>query len=262
MLLFLILVSCEKAIDWDFEPEPGDKKVVNALFTDERKNQQLSISYSIHQPGQIPVPIKNASVVLSSDDSLWIFKEDSLNPGSYMARFALQSGVEYTLVIALGDEIITARESLAEGREFDPPVFVLDPEDNRYYIDRIGNPFDPQYAAMYEVIADWSQVPGFESTPVSECQALLYFYTLPTLDVSQLLPPPLQKTGFPAGSRIDINRYSLTPSHAEYIRQVLLETSWSGGLWALEPANVPTNLSGNALGYMGLCGKTSLSLFL
>jgi hypothetical protein len=88
----------------------------------------------------------------------------------------------------------------------------------------------------------------------------MLFYTLPTLDVSEIFAPVMESISFPAGTIITERRYSLTPEHAEFLREMLLETSWTGGLFSVANSNVTTNLSEGAAGYFGACSVTSLSL--
>jgi hypothetical protein len=88
----------------------------------------------------------------------------------------------------------------------------------------------------------------------------MLFYTLPTLDVSEIFAPEMEKILFPGGTIITERRYSLTPGHAEFIRELMLETNWTGGLFSLANSNVMTNLSDGAIGYFGACSVTSLSL--
>ena len=109
---------------------------------------------------------------------------------------------------------------------------------------------------MYEILLDWSAVPGFEQQNPDSCKAVLYYYTLPTIEVSQVLAPTLEKVTFPKGTLITERRYSLTDEHAAYFRALLLETTWSGGFFNTASANVPTNLSTGALGFFGACGVT------
>jgi len=129
-----------------------------------------------------------------------------------------------------------------------------------YYLDKVAIPFDPSSPAIYQITADWSEVSGYTQLPSEQTHAVIYFFSLSTLDVSQLLPPASEKIGFPAGTIMDVKRFALTQSHAEYWRQVLLETSWAGGLFATEPANIISNFSNDALGWFGLCGTTQLSV--
>jgi hypothetical protein len=70
----------------------------------------------------------------------------------------------------------------------------------------------------------------------------------------------MQSVYFPAGTIISERRYSLTPEHAEFVREMLLETNWTGGLFTVAPANVITNMSDGAFGYFGACAVTELSV--
>jgi hypothetical protein len=86
------------------------------------------------------------------------------------------------------------------------------------------------------------------------------FYTLKTLDVSEVFAPAVEEISFPAGTIIEERRYSLTAAHAEYLRTLLSETTWQGGLFTTPSANVATNLSAGATGFFGVCAVTSLSV--
>ena len=129
-----------------------------------------------------------------------------------------------------------------------------------FYIDWVANAFSSQEPAIWELLLDWSKVPGYENAGSAGCQARMLFYTLPTLDVSEIFAPEMEKISFPAGTIINERRYSITPEHAEFLREMLLETNWTGGLFSLANANVMTNLSAGAIGYFGACSVTSLSI--
>ncbi|MFH0866598.1 MAG: hypothetical protein V1904_10400, partial [Bacteroidota bacterium] len=55
-------------------------------------------------------------------------------------------------------------------------------------------------------------------------------------------------------------RYSITAEHAQYIRAMLSETNWSGGLFDSAHSNVPTNMSEGAVGFFSACGVETLYL--
>jgi len=88
----------------------------------------------------------------------------------------------------------------------------------------------------------------------------LLFYTLPTLDVSEIFAPQMEAVNFPSGTRITERRYSLAPEHAAFIRELLLETNWAGGIFNEAAANVTTNFSAGAYGFFGICSVTALSI--
>jgi hypothetical protein len=112
---------------------------------------------------------------------------------------------------------------------------------------------------MWEVLLDWSKVPGYPPADSLKCRARLLFYTLSTLDVSEIFAPAMEQISFPVGTVINETRYSLTPEYAAFIREVLLETQWQGGLFNSTPANVPTNLSAGGAGFFAVCGVYTIS---
>ena len=129
-----------------------------------------------------------------------------------------------------------------------------------YHVDWVANAFSSQDAAMWELLIDWSVVPGYEHLDSISNHARMLFYTLPTLDVSEVFAPQMEAIWFPAGTVITERRYSITPEHAEFIRELLLETNWTGGLFNVAAANVTTNLSNGAIGFFGTCAVTELSV--
>ena len=93
-----------------------------------------------------------------------------------------------------------------------------------------------------------------------DTSARLLYYTLPTIDVSEIFAPGIQTIYFPSGTYITEKKYSITREHAEYIRALLLESKWQGGLFDTEHANLPTNMSNGAIGFFGACGVNTIYL--
>ena len=48
------------------------------------------------------------------------------------------------------------------------------------------------------------------------------------------------------------SKYSVTPEHAGFIRSMLLETEWRGGLFDVAQGNLETNLSQGAFGFFAI----------
>jgi hypothetical protein len=85
---------------------------------------------------------------------------------------------------------------------------------------------------MYEILLDWAVVAGYEHLEAHETRARLIYYTLPTLDVSQIFAPPAETVLFPSGTKITERRYSLAPNRGFLYGGSCLETSWQGGISA------------------------------
>jgi hypothetical protein len=262
LLMVALLASCVKETDWPLDPAPAPVVVVDGIITDVQGVQSIQLNYSVNDLNEDPAPVSEANVIISNEDSSWQLTEKPAYSGRYVTTptFVAVPGKSYSLLINHNSKIYSAKSEMEPGRFFDPLQFKQNEDDSLYHIDWVASAFSGDDPAMWEIILDWSQVPGYTGLDSTMYKARVLFYTLPTLDVSQIFAPPVEKITFPAGTIITENRYSLTTDHAKFIREMLMETSWQGGLFSSVPANVTTNLSSGAVGWFGACGKTSLSL--
>jgi hypothetical protein len=264
LIIFIIIATlgCVKKTNWPLSDQPLSLIVVDGTITDEMKSQTIRITLPIAELNASPLPVTGANVLISNEDSTWQLTENPVNSGLYQtdAAFLARLGKTYTLLIYLEDQIFSAKAYMIPGSVFQELQYVKNPDNDLFYIDWVANAFSSQDPAMWEIYLDWSKVPGYENADPSGCQARMLFYTLPTLDVSEIFAAEMEKISFPAGTIINERRYSITPEHAEFLREMLLETNWTGGLFSLANANVMTNLSDGATGYFGACSVTSLSI--
>jgi hypothetical protein len=75
---------------------------------------------------------------------------------------------------------------------------------------------------------------------------LLY---LNNIDVNTIFGGDREVICFPSGTTIVRKKYGLTESHQSFLRSMLMETDWSGGIFDVQHGNVETNLSNGALGF-------------
>jgi hypothetical protein len=262
ILTLALLSGCVKETDWPIPEQPEQKVVVDAIITDEAGSQSIRINYAVNQLNETPKPVQGADVVISDADSAWQLAEDSLNPGLYRpsASFLARLDKTYTLIIFLNGHIYSAKTYMAPGSVFNELQYLKNTDDSLYHIEWVADAFSYGSPAMWEILLDWSKVPGYENADSTVCKARMLFYTLPTLDVSEIFAPIMESISFPVGTIITERRYSVTPGHAEFLREMLLETNWTGGLFCVANSNVTTNFSEGAVGYFGACSVTSLSL--
>ncbi len=262
LLLALLgqLFSCEEPDGEALPDTPRDGLVIQSVMTDKLERQEVKITRIMPLPSDTPEPVRGARVFLSNDDTVIVFREDSLKAGVYFSSIALEVLKNYTLQVFFNEQVYSAKAKGEPGMVFNPPVFQLNGADSLWYPVYVAPPYMPDHPAMYELTADWSNIPGFSAIPAHKCKARMLFFTLPSIDVTQLLPPPSLSKGFPSGTLITVRRYALDMSYAAYWREVLLETRWAAGLFALETANVPSNFTSGARGWFAICGVTELSL--
>ena len=261
ILLLLSLYSCVKKTNWPITGNVPKLIVVDGILTDEPQRQVIRITYPTAGLNEIPVPVSGANVVINNEDSTYELLEIPAGSGLYQthSNFSAVLGKNYSLLIFSGEKVYSAKASMMPGLVFNPLHYVKNDGDNLFHINYVASAFNTELPAMWEVQLDWSKVAGYEQTDSSLCQKRMLFYTLPTLDVSEIFAPGMEKISFPAGTHIIEKRYSLSSGHAGFIRTLLSETNWQGGLFCSAPANVLTNLSSGAIGYFGVCAVTELS---
>lgn len=260
-LNLLIVVSalwfsaCEQQADWPLEEFSGDFIVVDGNITNEIKTQEIRLLKPMIQLNDAPESVGGADVIVSTDDNVYTFIEDPARPGVYQSEevFGGKAGKTYSLLINHDDRIITAKASMVQATEFNFLRYARQNNTKLFRIVWVANPYNAKRPAMYEILLDWSSVPGYENADPESTKARLLYYTLPTLDVSQIFAPAMETVLFPPGTLITERRYSLAPAHAEFIRALLSETNWQGGLFNSAAANLPTNLSNHAAGFFGAC---------
>jgi hypothetical protein len=258
----LILAGCVKQSDWAPPEQDGSFIVVEGVLTNETKRQSIKIHHSVNSLNADPVPVSGANVIINNEQSTFQLIEDPQDPGNYLTDSIMvaEQNTSYSLLILYMDAVYSAQGYMVPGKTFPELIYTKNSDNELYHISYVASAFESDDPAMWEVLVDWSEVAGYENEDPESCKRRLLFYTLPTLDISQIFAPLVEKVSFPAGTVIDQRRYSLNPDHASFIRTLLLETSWQGGVFPSDPANIATNLSEGALGYFGVSAVNSLSL--
>lgn len=254
----LILTSCEKQVEWPVQNVTGDFIVVDGTITNENKIQEIRLLRPAGNVNDIPEPARGADIIVSSEDNVYAFHEDPVRPGFYISDeiFGGKAGSTYSLLINHDNRIITGKSTMVQGSEFPILRYIRQNNTKLFRIVWVANPYNARRPAMYEIFLDWSAVAGYENSDPDSTRARLLYYSLPTLDVSEIFAPAMETVLFPPGTLITEKRYSLSQDHAEFIRALLSETNWQGGLFNAAPSNIPTNLSNHGLGYFGACAVT------
>jgi hypothetical protein len=264
LLVFVLIsaVSCQKQTTWQLKEGNHDFIVIDGMLTDEAKAHIVKISKPVLNINESALPVSNAIVTITDGDSTYILIEQPLSSGVYKTKnnFAAVMGKIYTLNISTEGKIYKATAAMTASSYFKTLRYSKNSNDNLYRITWVANAYSPQKPAMYEILIDWSGVSGYESLDPESCKAKLYYYTLPTLDVTQIFAPELEKVSFPIGTIITETKYSISSEHASFVRALLLETNWKGGLFDSAPSNLPTNISNGAVGFFSVCSVVSISI--
>ena len=239
--------GCEYETKWKINPSE-QVIVVDALFTSELTQHEVRIYSSVEELNQDSPGVGGAEIKLIRDNEEWFFSESDSLPGIYISdsAFRISTGIEYALIV---DADGTRDTALAEMVAISPlPSYGIGTYDSLY---RFAYYNDDQ-PSMTNVHYNWSSNPDYCSS-YGSCEALETFYSLNTIDVAETFSPAKQIIPFPLGTEIIRTKYSLSPEHQEFIRSLLIETEWRGGIFDVEQGNVPTNFNNGLHGWFGLC---------
>jgi len=253
--ILLLFASCEKQTEWPLQAEETSRVVVEGMITNEIKTHSIHVTRTVTALNMPPQAVSGAGVIISDADSSWFLTEQIGKPGLYVTKnnFSTKPGVLYTLLVTSGGVAYSAKTRSVPVTPFEMLRYDRSPGESLYHITWIANPYNAVHPAMYEILLDWSQLPQYAGQDSASCTARLFYYSLPTLDVSEVFAPEIEHIMFPAGTKIIERKYSLTKEHVDFVRAMISETTWKGGLFDSAPANVPTNISSGALGFFAAC---------
>jgi hypothetical protein len=245
LFLLLLTVSCEKMTTWDIQP--SDRfPVVDCIITNELKYHELRLYLSATALNQQPEGISGAVITLSDGVITVSFSE--VEAGKYLSDvpFRASAGNEYRLAVTCRGISDTARAEMVAVTPLEPFEIVACDSLFRFVY------YSGNQPSMTEVFYDWSAMPGY-CEAYGSCLASEVFYTLDNIDISKMFAPDRIVIPFPRSTQIIRRKYSLSEDHQEFVRSLLLETDWRGGIFDVEQGNVPTNFSQGIRGWFAAC---------
>lgn len=248
LLLIALSFSCEEKVNWDLQGGDLPPLVVEAWLTNELKRQEVILSKPVTALNDVPEMVSGAIVTLNDGESTYTFVEEEEGSGIYLSD-TLQAVIdkEYLLTIEYDSMVYTAEAYMDPVSPFqDLPFIESNDNPGYYYLEEVLS----NQPAMEELYLDWSAVLGEEVN--EDNTAELIFYVLDASDVNELFPPESEVVEFPSGTTILRKKYSLNDDQQDFVRSVLMETIWRGGVFDVQKDNVATNISGDAIGYFGI----------
>lgn len=236
-------LSCEETFDWKTERKDEPLLAVEALLTNEKKRHQVKLSLTRNDLTQTPEYVDDAFVFIHDGDTAFLLTKDPNQPGIYLTdTMRALFGKFYTLFIVYDQKEYAAITTSSFGA---PIEALVTQETNDGQLEYIYQ--ESSSPSMTEVEI---RLPGTDE--LSEPDLRAYFYTLNVIDINKVFAPDKEKLFFPKGSLVTRKKYSLTQNHQDFLRSLLSETDWRGGLFDVAPGNVNTNLSEGAVGYFAV----------
>lgn len=248
MLGVLLMLSCDKQINWDLHYQEENLLVVEGKITSELRRHEVKLTRPLYMMNGTPEPVSGALLDIFDGTHQFTFSEDPDRPGIYRtdSSFAAKPNQFYQLRILHEDKRIRAVSFMVEVESFqfmnvypvqsDPPLLAA-------YISHSEEP------SIVRLELDWSHVPGYEGLPDSATHAFIYFYSLNSVDVNEIFKPAQEHVRFPPGTIVFREKESVNPWYAEFLRGMLSETNWRGGMFDVLPGNARSNMEGDAIGF-------------
>jgi len=248
-LCFLhLLASCTEKVDWELNYQELDVLVVEGKVTSEARSHEVRITRPVYAQNGSPEGVSGLQVELNNGREIHGLREDPARPGTYLTGpgFAAEVGKGIQLRIRSGEQRITAVSFMREVEDF-PPMNVYPVQQRpRLYEVRVSDQNGP---AIVRMELHWSHVPGYDTLPPEQNHAVIYHYIMGSVDVNRIFAPEQETVRFPPGTIVFREMESMSVGYEEFLRGMLSETDWRGGVFDVQPGNARTNLSEGAIGY-------------
>ena len=261
--LFLIILTglfysaCVEEVDWKLKSQDNGRLVVEAILTNQTKIQQVRLSLSFDELSQEAINVDDADVKVTAGGEVYSFRRSLLDPGLYLSRepFSARKDQIYTLSIYWNNEIYEASEELSFVAPLGRITFLPVSGGDSLKINQVAPVYHPLEQSMYEIFVDWQPI-----NPMIPRGARLFYYTFSTIDGNEIFRPAMDELIFPRGSRVIVHKYGLDAGFAEYLRTLVMETQWQGGVFDEASSSLESNISIGALGYFSVCAVLSDTL--
>lgn len=246
--LAILVLSCTKQVDWELLYQETDLLVVEGKITNEAGPHEVRLTTPVYQMNGNPEPVSGAEVEINDGATVHALVEDPDRAGIYLTPpgFAGELNHYYQLRIRYGTRRISAVTHMVEVTPFQD-MFLYQAQEDPPLLGAVIS--DSDVPAIVRMELDWSHVPGYGDEPDSATHAVVYHYTLNGVDVNKLFKPAQEQILFPPGTRVFREKESVNAWYGEFLRGVLSETDWRGGMFDVLPGNARTNMQGEAIGF-------------
>jgi hypothetical protein len=241
-LVLIIAMSASSCVH-EFPFQQGDVDsntvIVEGYITNELKRHTIKISRLNSYYDTTVNEVTSAFVSVSSGDNTYFYHNNG--DGTYESdeSFVGIVGNVYYLHIELDSgRVVLAAESTMQPVTPPDKITYKNAGNNNLTISHIAEGFVPENPAKYVLQLSW-----MDSETARPKNAVIYYYSLTTVDVSQLFAPKVSETVFPVGTQIVERKYSIDAAYENYLRSLLAETHWSGGYFDEAHGNLHTNIS-------------------
>lgn len=244
----LLMLGCDEHVDWELKYQEEDLLVVEGKISSELKQHEVRLTRPLYEMNGTPDAVSGALVEIYDGRVLYSFSEDPEQAGIYRSDslFAAVLNQYYQLRIRHESKRVTAVTFMRKVEPFQDMNVYRVPSDPPLLEGYISDSNEP---SIVRVELDWSHVSGYKLLPDSATHAVIYHYTLNGVDVNKIFKPSQEHVRFPPGTIVFREKESVNPWYGEFLRGILSETDWRGGMFDVLPGNARTNMEGEAIGF-------------
>ena len=246
LFMYLLVIACEEAIDLPLQSIELDILVVEGIVTNEKINHRIKLSHPYISQSKKSVPATGAMVSITNGvDSVSLTEFPTGSGEYYTPKVRAVFGETYTLLIRYNGKEYLAKDSAVPVG----PMQVLEYSKvgDLYTLNFHESGQDPYFI---DHTITWKNTAS--CIIGSSCEGRIVFYDLKTIDVNEIFKPEKQKFNFPVNSIVIRKKYSVSAAYQTFLRSVLSETEWRGGVFDVQRANATTNLSYGAIGFFAV----------
>lgn len=245
LLFFIMLIACEEPFHSKNHHLEIELIIVEGIITNEKKNHEVSLSRIHLNQNGVSATVTGADVVITTIDSTFTLTESPAGSGKYLTPLMRAvAGKIYTLTFSNDGKSYTAQDSSVPVEPLPEIDFDKQPEGYRLVYHESGQ--DANYVDHH---IDWTET---DECPGAGCEGRVIFYDLKTIDVNDIYKPGKTDLFFPEGTVVVRRKYSVSAAYRDFLRSMLMETEWRGGVFDVDRANIPTNLSEGAIGFFAV----------
>lgn len=253
IITLLIFSHCTEIIDdYELNDNQNERLIVDGSITDEQKPHRITLSKTSSYFYNERTPrVSGAEVTISDGENVFPLTETT--PGEYETApdVAGEPGRTYTLNITLQDgEKYTASSYMK-------PLYPMDSLGYEYYKDPFGGDY------FYKIYVFAQERPG-----IGDCYMWDYYLDSElksdTLNEKSLVDDEMYDGKYihhadifwipeyeitKEKTRLTVKMYSISEEYFDFYIALMHETDWRGGPFDGPSANVPSNISNEALGF-------------
>lgn len=244
LLSLLSVIACEEPVTTSDYSVADSRVVVESIITNEKIAHAIKLSLPAAGLNETAEAVSDAEVFITSGDSIFYATESTEEPGTYMTTpFRAITGKLYTLTVRLGEEEFVGSDQSVPVEPL--PAIQIRGSGDKQELQFLPSGQDPNFI-------DHQLTWDAPLCGINGCKGRQIFYDLKTIDVNEIYKPEKQEFYFPDGTIIIRKKHSVSPAFRGFLRSMLMETEWRGGVFDVSRANLPTNMSTGAIGFFAV----------